>query len=114
ASPDVRLELLEVVLAGDPEEREGEGWPRTRQYEIYNLLVWLTRADPSWQAAAEELNRVQAANADFAPREHPDFSTWHESGTWSEEPVVPVEDFRNQVASDPGKALLLLEKSAKD
>lgn len=114
ASPDTRLELLEVVLAGDPEEREGEGWPRTRQYEIYNLLVWLTRADPSWQAAAEELNRVQAANADFVPREHPDFSTWHESGTWNEEPVVPVEDFRNQVASDPGKALLLLEKSAKD
>lgn len=114
ASPDARSQLLEVVLAGDPTEQNDERWPRTRDYEIYNLLVWLTRADPSWQTAADELNRLQAANADFGPREHPDFSMWHESGTWSEEPALPVEDFRIQTQLDPGKALLLLEHNARD
>ncbi|MGL3150438.1 SIR2 family protein [Microbacterium sp. A82] len=108
ASFETRQHLLDAVLVGHPADHEDERWERTRAYEIYNLLVWVTRADPEWLEAAEELTRIQTEHPDFAEREHPDFSTWHDSGTWSAEPTVPVSDFSRQVTADPAKALASL------
>lgn len=105
ATPGTRGALLRAVLAGDPADRDDSDWERTRAYEIYNLLVWLSRADPAWKEAAVELSRLQANNPDFGERTHPDFSMWHESGSWTSIPEVPIEEFQTQVRTDPMAAL---------
>ncbi|XBH20409.1 SIR2 family protein [Jonesiaceae bacterium BS-20] len=105
ATPSTRDLLLKKVLAGDPEDREYEGWERTREYEIYNLLVWLTRADPNWRQATDELTRIQQENLDFGERTNPDFSMWHGSADWVPEPDPPVAEFSELIEADPFGAL---------
>lgn len=105
ATTSTRDLLLTKVLAGDPQDRQYEGWERTREYEIYNLLVWLTRADPNWTRASEELARIQTENSDFAERADPDLSVWRGSADWIPEPDPPVAEFSELIEGDPAAAL---------
>ena len=108
ATPGTRSALLRAVLDGDPDNRHASDEERTRTYEIYNLLVWLSRADPDWGEVAVELSRLRVNNPDFGERPHPDFSVWHETGSWTSMPEVPIEEFQTQVRTDPMSALASL------
>ena len=78
--------LLEKILEGPPPfgiepEREAELYERC----IFDIVEWLTRYVSGW----DELDEAVAAIRDHRPtigvREHPDFDSWMESGTWVEE-----------------------------
>lgn len=114
ATPGARSALLRAVLAGAPANSDAGNGERTRIYEIYNLLVWLNRADPTWEETATTLSSLQISNPDFGERVNPDFLTWRESGSWTSTPEVPVQEFQTQVRNDPMAALALLGDVNKD
>ncbi|MFF0043618.1 DUF4020 domain-containing protein [Streptomyces mirabilis] len=69
---DVRGDLLTRILAG-PSTSDGK--PRhdeLRSYEIYNLLGWSCRHDPSFTQAQQALDELQQAHSDFTARKSPD------------------------------------------
>jgi len=57
----------------------------TRQYEVYNLLVWLHRVAPDCPMAHQQLDAIQAAHPEFRPREHPDLEVVTSVG-WAQPP----------------------------
>jgi hypothetical protein len=67
--------------------------------------VWLTTVAPDWSEAGTALTAAQAANPDFAPREHPDFDSWMSSGTWGGKLPMEPDDFARAFANDPAAAL---------
>jgi hypothetical protein len=88
ASHTIRERLLERVCEG-PESAGTENLKeKTRQYEIYNLLVWLNHVAPNCELAARILQQMQEAHPDFAPRDHPDMSRWMYAG-FVQEPSSP-------------------------
>ncbi|WP_129789671.1 SIR2 family protein [Promicromonospora panici] len=105
-APDVlRSQLLEAVVVG-PEYPDGlADRERHVAYAKYNLLVWLTRSAPDWEAAETALAVIQGANPSFAPRDHPDFDRWMSSGTWGGKSPMEPEAFVQSLESDPATAL---------
>jgi len=105
ASEETRDRLLSAVQAGPGLPQATPDLDRHTEYATYNLLVWLTTVAPEWSEAASALTAVQAANPDFAPREHPDFDRWMSSGTWGGKLPVEPEDFARAFANGPAAAL---------
>lgn len=105
ASKESRDQLLWAAKAGpnSPEDIDEDFPERDRhlKYVTYNLLVWLARVAPGWSEANKALAEVQAANPDFAPREHPDFDMWMTSGTWGGKLPMEPEDFVRSFAENP-------------
>lgn len=64
------------------------------EYEVYNLLYWLSTLIPPHQVAIRAFESAQAAHPNFEPRDHPDFDHWMSVG-WGERlagadaPTVP-------------------------
>jgi len=85
ASHTIRERLLERVCQGSEREDTENVKERTRQYEIYNLLVWLNHVAPGCELAARKLQQMQEAHPHFAPRDHPDMSRWMYAGFVQEE-----------------------------
>ncbi len=71
---------------------------RTRQYETYNLLVWLHQMAPDCLLTAQHFDAAQERHPQFAPRQHPDFDMWMEAG-W-EKPHSPLAA-RELLEKDP-------------
>ena len=105
ATPKKRKQLLKAVIAGNIGQSDSERWERTQTYNIYNLLVWLTRADPDWSQAAEHLARLQEENPNFSERENPDFTIWFGPAKWTTDSVESTEKFYAQVQADPALAI---------
>lgn len=99
ASPSVKSALLQRIKQGPGLDDEAD--KRHAEYMKYNILTWLTTADTTWAGAAEALDELQKANRDFAPREHPDFDHWSESGVWGGTPPASAEEF-TQMIRDKG------------
>lgn len=108
AGPDVRSLLLTAALEGPDLPDNIPDVVRHRAYSIYNLLVWLTQSDPLWVEAQRELERVQADNPTFGPREFPDLDSWSSGVTWGETLPMEVEDFVRDLDSDVESALTTL------
>lgn len=106
ASSDSRARLLAAAIQG-PERHDGDDPENDRHfdYTVFNLLVWLTRADPAWTEAESALAEIQGANPSFAAREHPDFNSWMTSGTWGDKLPMEPEEFIQQVEADASSAL---------
>lgn len=107
-SRDQRVRLLAAALEGPDFPDEVPDVERHRAYSVYNLLVWLTRSDPSWAEAQNELERIQAENPTFGPREFPDLDSWSSGGTWGETLPMEVEDFVQDLDSHADAALSTL------
>jgi len=69
---ETRTSLLERIVHGPSAKSTQKLKKRTREYAIYNLLVWLNKVDPNCPLATEQLKTMQQKYTDFAPREHPD------------------------------------------
>ncbi len=105
ASPSLRQRVLAAAAAG-PDFPEGMS-DRDRHFEYakYNLLAWLTQADPNWTEAQTAFDAAQAENPGFGVREHPDFDSWMTSGTWGGKPPMEIEEFIQALAQNPSAAL---------
>lgn len=91
ATPPLKQRVLEAAGAGPdyPEEIRD----RHFAYAKYNLLAWLTQADPNWAEAQATFDAAQAENPDFEVREHPEFDSWMTSGTWGGKPPMDTAEF---------------------
>lgn len=105
ASEVARDRLLAAAQAGPSLPEDTPDLDRHSAYATYNLLVWLTTVAPDWSEAGTALTAAQAANPDFAPREHPDFDSWMSSGTWGGKLPMEPDDFARAFADDPAAAL---------
>lgn len=97
-----RLRLLKEAEAGPKRQEDKEVSERIRQYQIYNLLFWLHKADPNCALAADHFEAIQRANPDFGPREHPDFDFWISTSTWGASSPITVEEL---LFNDPESAI---------
>ncbi len=76
ASQRTRLKLLKQVELG-PERQDANAKDKDKdQYEIYNLLTWLSKADPGCTIVSKRLEKIKKANPDFCPSEYPDLYSW--------------------------------------
>jgi len=108
ATPEVLARLLESALNGPALPDDIPDIERHTTYSVYNLLVWITRASPSWVEARRELERIQSTNPDFAPRDFPDLDSWSSGVTWGESLPMEVESFVQDLANSPEAALTRL------
>ena len=74
ASADSRNQVLERAMLGPDEEEARNLDAQTRDYEVYNLLVWLNKVAPDDPAAAKSLQRYQSEHPQFAPRDRPELN----------------------------------------
>lgn len=73
---------------------------RVADYERYNLAVWLRRIAPDSRAAAEHLDELQAQNAAFGPRDHPDMDRWISAGFRGPRSPITVEELLSQAPAE--------------
>ncbi len=78
----------------------------TDSYEVYNLLYWLKRSDPSCHHANSRFDAFQE-KVDFEPREYPDRDFWTGSWVGGGESPVSAEEL---LQKEPDKAAALLLK----
>lgn len=98
ASLAVKERLLEHVLTAPSETDRGSD--KLKQYNTYNLLTWLTQCDTNWEQARIARDDLQAEHPSFAPRRHPDFSMWVESGFIGERAPMSQEEFTSRLHQD--------------
>lgn len=105
ATPPLKQRVLEAAAAGPDYPEEIPDRDRHFAYAKYNLLAWLTQADPDWAEAQTAFDAIQAENPGFGVREHPDFDTWMTSGTWGGKPPMDIEEFIQALAQNVSAAL---------
>lgn len=105
ASAEQRERLLAAVAEGPAVSFDAPDSDRYIAYAKYNLLVWLTGSAPEWSMAGDALKAAQAANPDFAPREHPDLDHWMTSGTWGGSLPMEPAAFAEAVDHDASAAM---------
>lgn len=81
-----RRSLLERVERGPDRDVSDERDRDLREYERYNVLVWLNRVAPDCNLTQEALAAMEAANPNFGRREHPDFDHWTSIATRGSSP----------------------------
>jgi hypothetical protein len=105
AAPSLKQRVLDAAAAGPDYPEEIPDRDRHFAYAKYNLLAWLTQADPGWAEAQTAFDVVQTENLDFGVREHPDFDSWMTSGTWGGTPPMDIEEFIQALAQNVSAAL---------
>jgi hypothetical protein len=105
ATPPLKERVLDAAADGPKYPEEIPDRYRHFAYAKYNLLAWLTQADPHWAGARTAFDAIQAENPEFGVREHPDFDTWMTSGTWGGKPPVDIDEFIRAVAQNASIAL---------
>jgi hypothetical protein len=78
---DIRRRLIDRVLQGVQGEQGEKLGEDTKEYEIFNLLVWLTRSDAQCEIARVAFNSIRTKHPDFSERDHPDANFWCSSVT---------------------------------
>lgn len=105
ASPSIKERVLDAAAAGPDYPEEIPERDRHFAYAKYNLLAWLSLADPDWAEAQTAFDAIQAENPDFEVREHPDFDSWTTSGTWGGKPPMEIEELIQALAQSPSTAV---------
>lgn len=105
ATPPLKQRVLDAADAGPDYPEEIPDRDRHFAYAKYNLLAWLTQADPDWAEAQAAFDAIQAENSGFRVREHPDFDTWMTSGTWGGKPPMDIEEFIQALDQNVSAAL---------
>ena len=98
ASPAVKERLLKHALATPPKTDHDSD--ELKQYNTYNLLTWLTRCDTDWEQAQIARDDLQDEHPNFAPRQHPDFFMWMESGFIGGRAPMSQEEFADRLHRD--------------
>ncbi len=103
ASDRVKRDLLDRAMQGPVGELLDGLEDRTRQYETFNLIVWLKRSAPTCVLTDQKLQTLKAENPDYAEREEPELD--FTSG--AVETIDPTEGFNiDDVASQTPQAFL--------
>jgi Domain of unknown function (DUF4020)/SIR2-like domain len=76
ASDEAKSALIVRGLEGPKGERFAELEERTRDYEIYNLFVWLKRVAPGCALTKKTLDALHERHPDFSERERPELGYW--------------------------------------
>lgn len=98
ASPAAKERLLEHVLTTSSEtDRDSD---ELKQRNIYDLLTWLTQCDTNWEQARIARDDLQAEHPSFAPRQHPDFFMWIESGFIGGRAPMSQEELADKLHQD--------------
>jgi hypothetical protein len=107
ASEDVRTKILERALKGSDVLEE-----RTKEYEVYNLVLWLAQTAPDCLITKQRLDEFVTAHPDFQPREHPNLNWWVGPGGF----VSPVSPLGTDeiLSSTPEKLLADLAAAERD
>jgi hypothetical protein len=105
ATPSLKQWVLDAAAAGPDYPEEIPDRDRHFAYAKYNLLAWLTQADPDWAEAQNAFDMIQAENPGFGVREHPDFDSWMTSGTWGGKAPMDIEEFIQALAQNASAAL---------
>lgn len=105
AAPSLKRRVLDAAAVGPDYPEEIPDRDRHFAYAKYNLLAWLTRADPDWEEARTAFDAAQVANPGFGVRDHPDFDSWMSSGTWGGKPPMDIEEFIQALAQNVSLAL---------
>lgn len=72
--------LEEVVRQHKPDDEDRE----TRNYELFNVVLWLTKSNPACTFASKLLSELKKTNPTFGEREHPDLDSWIGPVTYGE------------------------------
>ncbi|PPI02974.1 hypothetical protein C5C56_00090 [Rathayibacter sp. AY1D1] len=105
AAPPLKQRVLDAAAAGPDYPEEIPDRDRHFAYAKYNLLAWLTQADPDWAEAQTAFDAAQAENPGFGVREHPDFDGWMTSGSWGGTPPIDIEEFIQALDQNVSAAL---------
>ena len=108
ASLEAKVELLMHVEQSDARDSGRD----IRDYERYNLLVWLSADQADTDPVYAALSAAQAAHSDYAPREHPDLDFWVSVGTFDESATEAEGLFRGKPVEDV--VAILADDSALD
>jgi len=76
ASDGLKKRVIERGMEGPDREMNAGLEDRSRDYEIYNFLVWLKRIAPDCPLADEKLKILRDLHPDFGEREHPELDYW--------------------------------------
>ena len=105
ATPPLKRRVLDAADAGPDYPEEIPDRDRHFAYAKYNLLAWLSQADPDWAEAQAAFDAIQAENPSFGVREHPDFDIWMTSGIWGGKPPMDIEEFIQALDQNVSTAL---------
>lgn len=105
ATAPLKQRVLEAAAAGPDYPEEIPDRDRHFAYAKYNLLAWLTQADPDWAEAQTAFDAAQAKNPSFGVREHPNFDGWMTSGSWGGSPPMEIEEFIQALDQNVSAAL---------
>ncbi|HWR84277.1 MAG TPA: SIR2 family protein [Candidatus Deferrimicrobium sp.] len=98
--------LVDTVLTERATRVDSDESKRIREYEKYNLLLWMKRSAPESAIVRRAFQEIQDANPSFVPREYPDLDFWT-TGAHRVEPVSPKKeaDLRNMPSSELSELL---------
>ncbi|WP_243227398.1 SIR2 family protein [Microbacterium sp. CIAB417] len=105
AAPPLKQRVLDAACAGPDYPDEIPDRDRHSAYARYNLLAWLTQADPDWAEAQSAFEAAQSENPGFEVRDHPDFDGWMTSGTWGGNPPMDIDEFVQALDQNVSAAL---------
>ncbi|MDR2254904.1 MAG: SIR2 family protein [Arthrobacter sp.] len=104
-SQALKQRVLDVAAIGPDIAEDMPDHDRHFAYSKFNLLAWLTQADPEWVEARSAFDALHSKNPDFEVREHPDFNTWMTSGSWGGKLPMDSDEFVQAIAQDSSAAL---------
>jgi len=76
ASDEARRRIIDKALLGSKWEGYENVDERTKQYEIFNQIVWLHRIAPDCSFTNKILETLKKKNPDFGERDFPQFDHW--------------------------------------
>jgi hypothetical protein len=72
ASERFRITVLERAVEGSRADTD----EKTKEYEIFNLLYWLTQVAPDCSWTSARFAEFASKHPEFGPRDHPDMDRW--------------------------------------
>lgn len=83
ANQATRKELIEAALAKfNAMAEEDEADKGRKEYDKFNLLHWLSQADPKCQEVTGRLEEIRRAYPQFRVRKYPDLDHWSSGARW--------------------------------
>ena len=124
-----RETIVEAILAYRYSNEQDDKNERRTAYQHFMWFHWLNSADPDCAFAKKALGDVWKRYPDFQPKDHPDFLSWHGTGSgfqspWTVEELLarPAEEWVDKLLSfqqtdilgpDRHGLLLVVEDTAK-
>lgn len=104
-TPDMADRLVHAAAEGPTVDLD----PETHAYERFNVLSWLRRHAPDLQGLQQALNDIKSQYPHFAERDHPELTSYIETGWVQPAPPMTADEFHERVQEGPARALADME-----